>query len=238
MKTRLFALTALLAIAALPAAAQTPDVLGKWNVTFTTQQGDIPSDLTLKKDGDKIVGTIASQMGEGSVQAQIKGSDLSISFVFQSQQGPINVEMLGAVSGKSAKGTFTAGQSQGSWTATKAEDAKDTKDAKDPKDTKAASSVTGSWNVSLQLGEISANPMFELKQDGEKLTGDYISQAYGKFPVTGTVKGSDVAISFNMTIEGNAFAVTYSGKLEKDEIKGSVDFGGQMSGTFTAARKK
>ena len=33
----------------------------------------IPSQLKLKKDGDKIVGTISSQMGESPVEAEVKG---------------------------------------------------------------------------------------------------------------------------------------------------------------------
>ena len=29
-----------------------------------------------------------------------------------------------------------------------------------------------------------------LKQDGDKLSGEYVSQQYGKFPLTGTVTGT------------------------------------------------
>ena len=41
-----------------------------------------------------------------------------------------------------------------------------------------------------------------------------------------------------MTVEGNTYDVTYSGTVDKDTMKGSVNIGEAMSGTFTAARKK
>ena len=49
---------------------------------------------------------------------------------------------------------------------------------------------------------MTANPTMVLKQDGEKVTGEYVSAQYGKFPMTGTVKGTDVVMSFQMNLEG------------------------------------
>jgi hypothetical protein len=86
---------------------------------------------------------------------------------------------------------------------------------------------------------MTATPTMVLKQEGEKLTGDYVSAQYGKFPVSGTVKGSDVAFSFAMTVEGNSMTVTYTATVDKDGgLKGSVNYGDMMSGTFVAAKKK
>jgi len=40
-------------------------------------------------------------------------------------------------------------------------------------------------------------------------------------------------------VEGTAMNVTYTGKVQPDgSIKGSVNFGDMMSGTFSATRKK
>ena len=93
--------------------------------------------------------------------------------------------------------------------------------------------------MSVQLDTITATPSVNLRQDGEKLTGDYTSQQYGKYPLTGTVKGSDVTFSVTMTIEGNSITATYTGKVRPDgSIGGSADVGGVMSGTFSATRRK
>jgi hypothetical protein len=236
---------------ASPAAAQTAtttapaaDVLGTWNFSVNTSQGQtIASVVKLQKAGDKITGTLSSEMGEAPVTAEVKGKTLSIYFNFQGQNGPMSIEMTGTVDGDSAKGTMgVGGQTGGDWTATRQKDpnAKDT--PKEPvKDQSAAAKtdLTGTYNVTVELPNMTATPTMVLKQDGDKLTGDYVSAQYGKFPLTGTVKGDDVTFTFAMNVEGNGLNVTYTGKADKDGgIKGAVNYGDMMSGTFTAAKKK
>ena len=247
---------AVLLLCAVSTAAQTPaatvppaDVVGSWDVSFSTTQGVIPGYVTLKKDGAKIVGTVGSQMGESPAEAEVKGKEVSIWFTFQSGNGPVDITMTGKVDGdKISGGLSAANQSIGEWTATRTKDpkeAKDTKEAKDPTDPKeqpkdaAKVDVTGAWDVSVELPNMTATPTITLKQEGEKLTGEYVSAQYGKFPITGTVKGQDVNFSFTMGIEGNSLEVAYTAKVDKDgSMKGSVAYGEMMSGTFTATRKK
>ena len=137
--------------------------------------------------------------------------------------------------------TATAGGNPaGDWTATRSKDAKD---AKDPKDTKApaktGTDLSGAWDMSLQLDSVTATPSLVLKQDGTKLTGDYTSQQYGKFPVTGEVTGTAVTFSVPLNIEGNAITASYSGATQADgSLKGTVDIGGMISGSFSASRKQ
>jgi hypothetical protein len=234
---------ALLACLAAPAAAQSTtsttdtavNVIGTWNVTVTTAQGQaIPAELKLKKEADKIVGTIASDAGMTPVETTVKGKALSVFFNFQGQNGPMAIELAGTVDGDSIKGTMgIGGQAGGEWIATR---------AKEPATAQAAAAKTdlsGTWNVSVELPNMTATPTLVLKQDGEKLTGDYVSAQYGKFPITGTLKGSDLNFSFAMNVEGNALNVTYTGKVDTDgSLKGSVAYGDMMSGTFVAAKKK
>ncbi len=245
------ALTPLLFIACLaaPAAAQTTpaalaDVAGTWDATVTTAQGQtIQSQLKLKKDGEKIVGTISSQMGETPVEAQVKGKALTIWFNYQGQNGPMAVEMAGTVEGDTVKGTLAvAGTPGGDWTATRAKDPNAKDPPKEPaKDQPAAAKtdLTGTWNVSVELPSMTATPTLVLKQDGEKLTGDYVSAQYGKFAITGTIKGADVSLWFAMNVEGTALNVTFAGTVGKDgSLTGTVSYGDMMSGTFSASRKK
>ncbi len=99
----------------------------------------------------------------------------------------------------------------------------------------AATNLTGTWNAKVDLGTQTGSPTFELKQDGEKLTGTY-SGALGEAPIKGTVKGNDVTIDF----DASGAAVHYAGKISADgnKIEGTVDYGGQASGTFTATRSE
>lgn len=236
---------------AVPAAAaaqatSAPDALGTWNVTYNTQNGAQSATLKLEKSGDKITGTIASDMGQTPVEAQVKDKTLSVWFTFAANGNNIPIEMTGALDGDSVKGSLVAaGNPVGDWSATRAKETKVTKETKDTKEpTKEAPSgnahLAGDWNVTLQLDTITATPSLTLKQDGDKLTGEYTSQQYGKFPVTGTVKGTEMTFSIAMSIEGNAINAVYTGVVQADgSLKGSVDLaGGAMAGSFTAVKKK
>src|SRR5258708_2534965 len=98
----------------------------------------------------------------------------------------------------------------------------------------AATDLTGTWNAEVNLGDQKGSPTFVLKQDGEKLTGTY-SGALGEAPIKGTVKGSEVTFDF----DASGAAVHYAGKVDSTgkKMEGTVDYGGQASGTFTATRK-
>jgi hypothetical protein len=246
---------ALLVFLAAPAGAQTAptppapapaDVLGTWDATITTAESVIPTQLKLKKEGDKIVGVISSHMGEAPVEAKVKGKDLSIWFNFQGQNGPMAIEMIGTVDGDTVKGTMAiGGQPGGDWVATRGKDSKDpapstpSKAPSTPSKDPSIPSLSGTYHVSVELPNMTANPTVVLKQEGEKLTGEYVSAQYGKFPITGTAKGADVTFWFAMSVEGTALNVTYTGTADKDGgIKGTVNYGDMMSGSFTAAKSK
>jgi hypothetical protein len=224
-------------------ASASADVLGTWNATVTTTQGQaIPSEVTLKKEADKIVGTIGAQAGTLPVTAELKGNALTISFTYQGQGGQaMPITLSGTVDGDTIKGTMAiAGQPGGDFIATRAKTATTTAATTTSTSTSTAKTdLTGTWNITVELPNMTANPTMVLKQDGEKLTGDYVSAQYGKFPITGTIKGSDATFSFAMNVEGNGLQVTYTAKVEADgSLKGSVGYGDMMSGTFTASKKK
>jgi hypothetical protein len=249
MKT--VSVAALVLFLAAPLAAQTPaaapvtpaaDVVGTWNATFTTQNGQIPAEIKVTKTGAKLTGTISSQMGESTLEAEQKDKAVAMWFTMSGQNGPIAIELNGTVDGDTLKGTASAGGSPaGEFVATRAKAVPSTAPAKPESPSTPSSpstSLTGTWNVSIELPNMTANPTVVLKQDGEKLTGEYVSAQYGKFPVTGTVKGADVTFWFAMNVEGTALNVTYTGKLDKEALTGTVNYGDMMNGTFTAAKAK
>jgi hypothetical protein len=97
-----------------------------------------------------------------------------------------------------------------------------------------AADLTGTWNAKVNLGDQQGEPTFVLEQDGNKLTGTY-SGALGEAPIKGTVKGDEITIDF----DASGAAVHYAGQVDKsgNKMEGTVDYGGQASGTFTATRK-
>ncbi len=240
-----FALAVALAVPAAAAAQTAPaappaDVIGTWNASFNTQQGVILATMTLRRAGEKITGTIGSPNGEGPLEAEVKGKTLWVWFNYDVNGNQIPIEMTGTVEGDAASGTMTAaGDPAGDWTARRS---KDTTDAKNP--AAPAGSVTpdlsGTWTASLQLDAITATPSFTLKQNGSQLSGEYVSQQYGKFPLTGTATGTTVTFTVSMNVEGNQVDAVYSGVLQADgSLKGTVDIGGgAMAGSFSATRKQ
>jgi hypothetical protein len=97
--------------------------------------------------------------------------------------------------------------------------------------------VTGKWLFNVETGAGSGTPTMTFTQDGEKLTGKYNGQ-FGNADLTGTVKGQDIAFSFNVDAQGTALTFKYTGTIEnKDARKGKVEIAGLGEGTFTAKRQ-
>ena len=96
--------------------------------------------------------------------------------------------------------------------------------------------VTGEWAFNVQTDQGGGTPTITFKQDGEKLTGKYAGQL-GNADLTGTVKGTAIHFTFTIDVQGQQAPVTYDGTVEKNTMKGKLDIGGMVNGTFTATKK-
>ena len=99
-----------------------------------------------------------------------------------------------------------------------------------------ATNVSGEWAFTVTTDQGAGNPVITFKQDGEKLTGKYAGQL-GNADLTGTVKGSAIHFTFTLDLQGQQAPVTYDGTVEKNTMKGKMDIGGMVNGTFTATKK-
>jgi hypothetical protein len=99
----------------------------------------------------------------------------------------------------------------------------------------ADANVAGEWDFTVETQAGTGTPHFSLKQDGATLSGTYKGQL-GEAPVTGTVKGNDVTISFKVNAQGTDLAITYSGTVEGDTIKGKVSLGELGEGSFSGKK--
>ena len=104
----------------------------------------------------------------------------------------------------------------------------------------APTTVTGKWNVTLEMQAGTASPTLTLTQEGEKLTGVYEGR-YGKFPLNGTVKARKIEFTFKMNAEGTDVVMTYSGEVAADfmTMKGvaQLDQMGEANWAATRAEK-
>jgi hypothetical protein len=233
MKTRILVCLFALAIA-LPAAAQTPDITGTWTVNATLDSGALPpSKLTLNHDGTKIVGTLSGQQGDMRVEASLKANAVTIWFTVPSESGPTAITMNGTLAGDVIKGSADlGGTGKATWTANRS--GAGTSGAAPATDGRI--DVSGTWIMAVETGAGSGTPTVLLKQDGEKLTGQYSGQL-GEAPVTGTAKGSAVEFGFDISVQGTPFHVTYVGTADPTSMKGAVKLGDLGEGTFTGKKK-
>jgi len=99
-----------------------------------------------------------------------------------------------------------------------------------------ATNVTGEWTFTVQTDQGGGTPIITFQQDGEKLTGKYAGQL-GNADLTGTLKGNAIHFTFTLDVQGQQAPVTYDGTVEKNTMKGKLDIGGMVNGTFTATKK-
>ena len=99
----------------------------------------------------------------------------------------------------------------------------------------ADANVAGEWDFSVETQAGTGTPHFSLKQDGSNVTGHYKGQL-GEAPVTGTVKGNELTINFKVNAQGSDLAITYTGTVDGDTIKGKVVLGELGEGTFSGKK--
>jgi hypothetical protein len=92
--------------------------------------------------------------------------------------------------------------------------------------------MTGTWNLQVETPSGSGSPTFELKQEGDALTGTYVGY-FGQAPVTGKVEGD----KFNLSFVSQGTKMTYTGTVIDNTMEGTIDFGGQGSGTFKGRKQ-
>ena len=101
----------------------------------------------------------------------------------------------------------------------------------------AQSGVAGAWKLTFQTDQGPIDSDMTLKQDGQKVTGT-LTSPQGEAPIEGTYTDGKLLLGLTVDAGGQSLTITFSGALEKDTLKGDVDFGGFGSATWSATRAK
>jgi hypothetical protein len=120
--TRALAVLSFVMAVAAVAAAQGPNVTGKWTFTVETGGGSGSPTLTFKQDGEKLTGHYSSQtLGEADFTGSVKGNAIQFTFNANAQGTEIDVVYAGTVDGGTMKGTvnMAGGQLSGTFTGKK-----------------------------------------------------------------------------------------------------------------------
>jgi hypothetical protein len=87
-----------------------------------------------------------------------------------------------------------------------------------------AKSIAGEWDAAMSTPGGVRNFKIVFTVDGEKLTGT-VKRAAGDVPLTGTIKGKDVAFTYVVRYGENDLMISMTGTLDGDDIAGTVSFG-------------
>lgn len=224
---------ALAMMTAASVAAQSP-AAGEWDVAMNTPGGTRNFKMKLKVDGEKLTGEVGRDTGTLPLTGTAKGNDIQFSYTVKYNDNDLVLTMTGKIDGDAIKGTVSfGGMAEDEWSAKRSGAAAVTAAAAAASSAKV--DVTGAWDVEVQTDQGSGNPAFTLKQEGEKLTGNY-KGLLGESALTGTVKGDKIEFSFKVSgqVEGT---VTYTGTTDGKTMKGKVSLAGVGEGTFSGKKK-
>jgi len=95
--------------------------------------------------------------------------------------------------------------------------------------------VTGDWDLTITSPQGTQNAKASFKQEGDKLTGMFKGRR-GDLPIQGTVKGKEIKISYTVKFQEQDLAITMTGNVDGDAMKGDADFGGFAQGDWSGKR--
>jgi hypothetical protein len=102
-----------------PATFAQETLTGAWDLVIDGPQGTVNAVADFKKDGEAVTGSISSPEGEAALKGTMTGSTVTVSFDFQTSQGPINIVLTGSVDGPAMKGTLDFGMGTADFTGKK-----------------------------------------------------------------------------------------------------------------------
>jgi hypothetical protein len=191
------------------------DLAGKWETKFTTPDGnEVLLKYDFKVDGDKLSGTVQSPLGVIDLRdGKINGNAISYkATVADSEVAYDGTYADGKIKIKSHGGPFGDHE----YTLTRPASADGAKDKSASSNGSGVKNIVGAWEATFKDDAGNDMPLkFDLKLDGEKLTGTVKSpQGDGELS-NGKVSGDQV--SFEVEFGGET--IKHKGSVSGDEIK-------------------
>lgn len=99
--------------------------------------------------------------------------------------------------------------------------------------------LTGRWQLAVVTDNGTGYPILELKQEGDKVSGSYTSNAMGARTIAGRVYGDTLSFTLSPSGAGEGMVLTYTARIvTPDSLVGYVDFAGQGGANFTGSRQR
>lgn len=101
----------------------------------------------------------------------------------------------------------------------------------------ARSSLSGTWTVNVNLGQVERSITLNLRQEGDRLSGSVSGTlGAGEISNASSTGSGEVRFTVPLNIEDQTREATFAGRLANNEIRGTVTIVGAAPGTFTATR--
>ncbi|MBI3649749.1 MAG: hypothetical protein HY231_01735 [Acidobacteria bacterium] len=225
--TTMFILTAWFATVSNSFAQGNAAAIGSWDMTLETPQGTRNFPFHLKEENGKLLPSPPFK------SAEVKGDAITMHMTVKFQENDLEITYTDKIAGDAMSGDADfGGLAQGTWTA-KRKAAGSTPASGSA--AAAAVNVTGTWSATVETSQGSGTPTFTFKQEGETLSGNYKGQL-GEAPLNGSVKGNDITFNIKLSVQGQDFDITYSGKVEGTTMKGKAMLGPLGEANWTAKK--
>lgn len=241
VKAGFLAASLVLTLASSSALAQNP--VGAWDLTIDTPQGANTVTLTLKQDGGKLTGDISSQIGSTPVTGTFSAGAVAVIANIDIQGTSLEMGINGKVDADTLNGSVKFGDFgefpfAGKRSTAAAAPVATPAAAAAPAATVAGSDATGKWDVVLMIPGAGEFPVTaDLKQEGTKVTGTFVSPA-GEIPVSGTMTGPSLKLEFTAETPQGALPVTMTGELGAEGFTGKASLAGMGEADWKGTRGK
>lgn len=214
-----------LAISVFTSACFASDAAGRWKLAANAPDGNTYNvTLIVKEEGGKLTGVMESDRGQMPL-ANVVYSNGELRFDLMLDMGAIPFRLK--IDGEKVTGTLTAPDgATGSVTGQR--------EAAAAPAAAASASAAGKWEISATDPDGSPRrATFDLKQNGEQLTGSVTTESGDTLPISaGKVSGD--AVTFKIAIgDGD---VIISGKVSGDTVSGEYTIPTGEKGKFTGKR--
>jgi hypothetical protein len=229
-----------------PAFAQN-SVAGAWELTIDTPQGANTSTMTLKQDGEKLTGDLASQMGSTPVTGTFAAGTVAVTANIDIQGASLQLGINGTVNADAMKGSVKFGDfGEFPFTAKRAAAGAPTASAAPAAPAARAAAAapgsttdaTGKWDIVLTLEGVGEVPVqADFKQDGTKITGTF-SGPTGDVTLQGTMTGPSLKLEFEIETPQGKMPIVMTGDLGADGFTGKVALAGMGEANWKGIRAK
>ena len=246
MKCVRASLVALSFVVSLASGAFAQSPAGAWDLTVDTPQGPNTSTLTLKLDGDKLSGDLASQMGSTPVTGTFSAGAVAVTANIDIQGTSLQLGINGKVDGDTMTGSVKFGDfgefpftaKRGGAAAAAAPPAPAAAPAARPAAAGSLTDATGKWDIIINIEGVGEFPVqADFKQDGTKITGTFTGPA-GDVTLQGTMTGSSLKMEFEVDTPQGKMPIVMTGDLGPDGFTGKASLAGMGEANWKGTRAK